>query len=184
MKNYFQTGSSKKSKQKDNHVIPLVTDFNPGLANIGVLNLHKHILRLDPNLCKAIDLDGIFASFRGTKTIHDKLVHSRFPSLEDSTDEKEPGDEVQPIGGCKKCKAKRCDFCNDFLKQTNTAYSYHTNSIFNINQNVNCESKNVVYVINDVICKISSVGYTSESIKVRFRNHKSHIKHERRTCEV
>ena len=87
--------------------------------------------------------------------------------------------EVQPIGGC-----KRCDLCNNFLKQTNTAYSYHTYSIFNINQNVNCESKNVVYIINDLICKISSVGCTSESIKVRFRNHKSHIKHERRTIEV
>ena len=156
--NYFLTGFSKKSKQEDNHVIPLVTDFNPELPNIGrVLNLHKHILRLDPDLCKAIDPDGIFASFRGNKTIHDKLVHSRLPSLEDSSYEKEPGDEVQPIGGCKKCNAKRCDFCNNFLKQTNTAYSYHTNSIFNINQNFNCESKNVVYVINDLICKISSV---------------------------
>ena len=61
---------------------------------------------MDPDLCKAIDPDGIFASFRGTKTIHDKLVHSRLPSLENSTDEKEPGDEVQPIGGCKNVKLK------------------------------------------------------------------------------
>ena len=41
-----------------------------------------------------------------------------------------------------------------------------------------------MYVINDLIYKISSVDCTSESIKVRFRNHKGHIKHERRTCEV
>ena len=139
---------------------------------------------MDHELCKAVNHDDIFASFRGAKTIHDKLVHSRLTTLEDSTGEKKPEDEVHPIGGCKHCNVKRCDICNNFLKQTNVAYSYHTNSIFNINQNVNCESKNVVYVINDLICKISSVGCTSESIKVRFRNHKSHIKHERRTCEV
>ena len=58
------------------------------------------------------------------------------------------------------------------------------NSILNINHNVNCKSKNIVYVINDLICKVSSVGCTSENIKIRFRNHKSHIKHERRTCEI
>ena len=110
----------------------------------------------------------MFASIRSAKTIHDKLVHSRLPALEDSTDEKKPGDEVQPIGGCKHCNSKRCDICNNFPKQTNTAYSYHTNSIFNINQNFNCESKNVVYVINDLMCKISSVGCTSESINDNF----------------
>ena len=63
-------------------------------------------------------------------------------------------------------------------------YIYTYNSVFNIKQNVNCESLNVVYIINDLVCKVSSVGCTSDSIKVRFRNHKSHIKHYRRTCEV
>ena len=87
--NYIQSGTGKKSKQEDARVIPLVTDFNPGLPNIGrVLNLYKHILRLDPELCKAVNPDGIFASFRGAKTIHDKLVHSRLTTLENSTGEK------------------------------------------------------------------------------------------------
>ena len=40
--NYIQTGTGKKSKQEDVRVIPLVTDFNPGLPNIGrVLNLQN-----------------------------------------------------------------------------------------------------------------------------------------------
>ena len=33
-------------------------------------------------------------------------------------------------------------------------------------------------------CRISSVGCTTYASKVRFRNHKSHIKHCKRTCEV
>ena len=63
-------------------------------------------------------------------------------------------------------------------------YSYHTPYVFTINQNLDCDSKNVVYIINDIVCKRSSVGCTSDSMKVRFRNHKSHIKTQRRTCEV
>ena len=103
---------------------------------------------MDPELCKPVNPDGIFASFKGAKTIHDKLVHSRLTTLDDSTDEKKPEDEVHPIGGCKHYNAKRCDICNNFLKQTNVAYSYHTNSIFNINQNVYCESKNFSFMMN------------------------------------
>ena len=184
-KSYYYNIPGEKSERDDIRVNPLVTDFNPGLPNIGrILNRHKHILKLDPVLCKVVAPDGIFASFRGAKTIHDKLVYSKLPVLESSTEEIESIEQVKPIVGCTHCDAKKCDICNNFLKQTKTAYSFHTNSIFNIDHNVNCKSKNIVYVINDLICKVSSVGCTSENIKIRFRNHKSHIKHERRTCEI
>ena len=183
---YYQKQPGKKLRQESDRVIPLVTEFNPGLPNIGkILNSHKHVLKLDPELCKVVNPDGIFASFRGTKTLYDKLVHSRLPDEVAPANEVEPeGEADEPLGGCNYCVSKRCDLCKNFMKQTKTAYSFHTNSVFNIKQNVNCESLNVVYIINDLVCKVSSVGCTSDSIKVRFRNHKSHIKHERRTCEV
>ena len=43
---------------------------------------------------------------------------------------------------------------------------------------------NVIYIINDKVCKLSSVGYTMDKMKVRFPNHKSHIKYNKRLCEV
>ncbi len=46
------------------------------------------------------------------------------------------------------------------------------------------DTHNVVYIINDNTCKLSSVGCTTDSMKVRFRNHKSHIKFDKRLCEV
>ena len=45
-------------------------------------------------------------------------------------------------------------------------------------------TRNVIYLINDNICKISSVGYTADNMKTRFANHKSHIKFNKRLCEV
>ena len=41
-----------------------------------------------------------------------------------------------------------------------------------------------MYIVNDMKCELSYVGCTSDSLKVRFRNHKSHIKTRRRTCEL
>ena len=166
-------------------VIPLVADFNPGLPNIGrILNTHKHILKLDTELCKAINLDGIFASFRGANTIHDKLVHSRLPLIVENQPSAEPEElEIDPNHGCNRCKNK-CDLCKNYLKETKYVYSFHTNSVFKINHNLNCDSMNVIYIINDLKCKISSIGCTADSMKVRFRNHKSHIKYGYRNCEV
>ena len=43
---------------------------------------------------------------------------------------------------------------------------------------------NVIYIINDNVCKISSVGYTADNMKTRFTNHKSHIKYNKRLCEL
>ncbi len=144
-------------------------------------------MKLDPELCKAINPDGIFASFRGARTLHDMLVHSKLPCKKDYTVQTpsvvSEQKSSQPSGGCFPCK-NRCDLCKHFLRQTKTVTSFHTNSVFNINQNLDCDSKNVIYIINDIKCKISSVGCTSDSMKVRFRNHKSHIKTRRRTCEV
>ena len=117
---YYQVkepGKELHSKdEKTYRVIPLVADFNPGLPNIGrILNSHKHILRMDAELCKAINPDGIFASFRGAKTIHDMLVHSRLKPTNGNHSLETKQSEDDPIGSCKSCRSK-CDLCKNFLK--------------------------------------------------------------------
>ena len=72
----------------------------------------------------------------------------------------------------------------NYLVTTDVAYSFHTNTKFKIKGNLDCDTHNVVYVINDKTCKLSSVGCTADCMKVRFRNHKSHIKSNKRLCEV
>ena len=51
---------------------------------------------------------------------------------------------------------------------------------FKIKSVIDCLTRNVIYLINDNICKISSVGYTADNMKTRFANHKSHIKFNKR----
>ena len=184
---YTETTTKNIKKKK---FYPLVTEFNPALPNIGhVLNKHKHVLELDSELCSVIRPESIFTSFRSAKTLHDLLVHSRLPMLNNNSENSDEdiastSNEVKSdSNGCWGCK-KGCNFCKFYLKQTKIAYSYHTNSVFKINSNIDCNSENVIYIINNKTTKVSSVGCTSNCTRERFRNHKSHIKKMIPSCEV
>ena len=168
---------------KEERVYPLVCDYNPGLPNVSrVLAKHRHILSLDDELMRVIVPDSIFASHRRAKTIQDMLVNSKLPRLlvAEAPDVAEA--EVM-LGGCQPCK-KTCVLCKHYLKSTKYAYSFHTSSTYPIKEILDCNNQNIVYIINDKICRRSYTGCSSDSAKVRFANHKSHIKHGRKTCEV
>ena len=74
----------KEKSEVKNRVFPFVTDFNLGLPNIGAIL--KQILSLDSELCKVINPDNIFPSYRGTKTIKDLFVHSKLNRLQEEGD--------------------------------------------------------------------------------------------------
>ena len=142
------------------------------------MNKHKHILHLDSELTKVIDPSNIFPSYRGAKTLRDLLIHSKLPVLGEEITK-----ETRIIGGCQPCK-KNCVLCKNYLIKTDCAYSHQTETRFKIKSVIDCLTRNVIYLINDNICKISSVGYTADNMKTRFANHKSHIKFNKRLCEV
>ena len=104
----------------------------------------------------------IFASYRSTKTLKD--LHSRLPLLEE-----ENVVETPIIGGCQPCK-KRCVFCKNYFTKSDYAYSHQTETKFIIKSIIDCNTRNIIYIINDNICKISSVGYTADNMKTRFTN--------------
>ena len=74
--------------------------------------------------------------------------------------------------------------CKNYLIKTDYPYSHQTETRFKIKSVIDCLTRNFIYLINDNICKISSVGYTADNMKTRFANHKSHIKFNKRLCEV
>ena len=111
----------------------------------------------------------------------DNLIHSKLPSLNDNSSKNLSN--LNQSGGCPPCE-KQCILCKNYLLKTDKAYSHQTNTKYKIKDIIDCNSKNVTYIINDNVCKISSVGYTADNMKTRFTNHKSHIKYNKRLCEV
>ena len=53
-----------------------------------------------------------------------------------------------------------------------------------IRQKLSCSSKNVIYLARCCKCNLQYVGSTSTEFKIRFRNHKSNMLNNRRTCEL
>ena len=182
---YFCKSSdlSANSDLSEERFFPLVCDYNPALPNVsGILAKHKHIISLDSDLSKVIKPEKIFTSFRGARTIQDMLVHSKLPTVEDEPPTLE--NEVEVVsGGCQPCD-KSCVLCKYYLKTTKVAYSYHTSSTYPIEEIVDCNTPDVVYIVNDLLCQRSYSGCTTVTTNVRFRNHKSHIKKSKRTCEL
>ena len=84
-----------------------MADFNPGLPNIGgILNEHRHILFLDKELYKVINLNKNVA-----KKLKDNLIHSKLPSFNDNLN-KNLSTSNQSVG-CQPCE-KRCALCKNY----------------------------------------------------------------------
>ena len=87
------------------------------------------------------------------------------------------------MGGCLKCSS-RCDLCKNFLTQVSKLKSFSAGLTYKINQNLSRCSKNVVYLASCIKCNLQYVGSTSTAFKVRFRNHKSAMLTNKKTCEL
>ncbi len=75
--------------------------------------------------------------------------------------------------------------CKNYLKVAKVVSSPNTNQTFMIKSRITCQTTNVIYVIYDKICHgVLYVGYTEDDMRVRWRNHKSHIKKGVKSCEI
>ena len=172
--------SNKGEVNNSTRNFPLVCDFNPSLPPVAsYIHKYKYLLELDDNLKKVINPRKIFVSYRGNKTIKDILVPSKLRScvidhdIIDDTTEK----------GCFKCEAN-CKLCRDFIDCPDKIKSFHTNQEFSFKYNLNCKSKNIIYKLDDLICKKTSVGSSITGMSTRWTNHKSHIRKSVKSCEI
>ena len=124
---------------------------------------------------KVIDPDRLFVTFRKSKTLGDQLVHSRYPYTKTVLDKNEIGNQ----------NCRKCNLCKNFL----THKSKEITSCFDgkqyfINKPISCTDEHVIYVIDDLVCKKQNVGSTDSTMRIRFANHKSHIKNKIHSCKV
>ena len=79
---------------------------------------------------------------------------------------------------------KPCVYCK-LLSKTETDHftSVSTGQSYKIRQSINCQSKNVIYVVTCVKCNLQGVGHNKKSSK-RISNYFSHIKQKRKTCSI
>ena len=164
-----------KPKQKSsNRTFPLVLDYNPRLPDVSrVIKKHLHLLESNPKIAEIFPAKSIMPAYRRTKNLKDLLAPSKCKDTPISSKEK----------GCFKC-SKRCDLCKNFLVESSNFTSLATGRSYNIQQNLGCSSSNVIYLASCIKCNLQYVGSTSNPFKVRFRNHKSDMLRNKKSCEV
>ena len=165
------SGNNSTNKFSD-RCFPLVTTFNPTLPDASrILKSLKPILALDTKLATFCNPNKIFVSFRKNKSLGDILINSRFPKHQKSS-----------RVGSFKCSG--CSVCNNYLVETDHFTSYHTDKTYKCTQEITCTDEYIIYLINDKLCQINSVGRSENNLRSRWPSHKSHIKTNADTCKV
>ena len=74
------------------------------------------------------------------------------------------------------CKRSNCDLCSfGYLRKELEAKSSTGATLFKLNKNFNCNSKNILYLLTCTVCKKQYVGKT-ENCRFRMNNHKKDVR--------
>ena len=157
--------------KEKNERIPFVTTYHPSLPNIGGL-----IRELQPVLhcserCRNAVPNLPMVAFRRPKNLRDYLVHAKLKTTQ------------QIARGTVKCQNRRCDVCN-YLSLGNKFTSHVTGKTYSVNYNLDCNSKNVIYLLFCKVCGVQYVGSTMTKFRFRFNNHKSRLKRHEKLGEI
>ena len=163
-----------KKVKPDKKVFPLVLDYNPDIQK--VIRKHFHLLESSPEVKEIFPSKSIFPTYRRTKNLKEMLAPSKFRVTSCRNQRKENR-------GCSKCN-KKCDLCKNYLIEASKFQSSATGRHYPIQQKLSCSSQNVIYLATCAKCNLQYVGSTSTEFKVRFRNHKSNMLKNKRTCEL
>ena len=103
----------------------------------------------------------LIISFKNNKNLRSHLVRPALPVLNE-------------VGRCEPCRRKRppCPLCSN-MKNTSTFKSKHSNEVYQIKKNFNCNSKMVVYLIECRVCGNQYNGSTVTKFCARANNYKS-----------
>ena len=71
-----------------------------------------------------------------------------------------------------------------FWSTLKTFSSAQTGKAYMVRQKLSCNSTNVIYLVHCKKCNLQYVRSTTTELKIRFRNHKSTMKTNMKTCEV
>src|SRR6056300_723586 len=78
-----------------------------------------------------------------------------------------------PLGASMKCNRKRCECCLRIKETSN--FSSHLDSEHSIRGRLDCQSKNIIYIIECLKCHELYVGETEQTLAARLQGHISDI---------
>ena len=152
----------RNNKKREREEIKLITIYNPYSPNPNkILHEYKGLMLMTRK--EAITPEDI------------QVIHSGSSYLGDILIKGEPQQTIQ-MTGCQPC-GKQCKTC-EHITSTNEIFPIN---VYEIRENFNCQSNNVVYVLTCTISNINYVGETENAVNTRSRSHESNEKHQRQS---
>ena len=108
-------------------------------------------------------------ALRRCKNLKDILVRARLSNR---------GQGGTHTKGCSGCGEARCQVCN-VMSNCDSFKSKVTGKEYKINYWYNCDSSNVVYLLECNVCGVQYVGSTNTPFRLRFNNYKAFFKGNR-----
>ena len=149
-------------------ILPFVFSHNPRNPNITPLVRSTIETLKSNNRMKTVLKDTKFiASKRQTPSLGRILTRACFTSGDiDPTDN----------NGSYKCRVPRCGTC-PYLNETKTIRITSTGRDFNILKHLNCQSKDVLYIMTCNGCQEQYIGMTNNKLNIRMTVHRQQINH-------
>ena len=149
-----------KEKHERKNKLTLNIVYHPAFGNLSRTLNKIHILLACDKEHRKVFPNTPTVGFRRGKSLKDMLVRAKVPQLGDRT------------GKSEGCEGKRCGVC-PFIKTT-SEFDSKTGQRFAIRDfKLNCNSKNVVYLLSCKSCGIQYVGSCTTKFRLRFNNYKS-----------
>ena len=141
--------------------VPLVLTYNPALRSISsITQTHFKILSSSPRCSNVFQTTPIVA-FRRTDNLSDILVRSKL-----RTDK-----QTNVTKGSFRC-GKNCITCR-YITEGRTNYTFSaTWEMRTIHDHIDCNSKNLIYMIHCLRCHKQYIGETKRRLKDRFNEHR------------
>ena len=109
---------------------------------------------------------------RRNTNLKDALISSK---LKDSKHPAVSGKEIQNYW--EPCHIEKCNICNSIYK--GTISNKHSKTETKTLHNVDCDTTNVIYLLECSICKTRYIGETKRAFKHRLKEHLADIKYNR-----
>ena len=157
----------RQPKTKDDKRITLVLTYHPALNKVYEILKENSKLILVDDEHKEVFQNKIFLSFRRAKNLKDQLVRAKLPSV----------GEPPLAKGTYRCNGRKsCQICNVITEGDSFENSDENRSFKNFSGRYNCNSENVVYLLQCEVCSKKYVGSTKTKFRQRFNVYKSYFR--------
>ena len=167
----------KTKKVQNDHRKRLIMQYEPSFPDAYKLfKKYEHILLEDNEMSNIFPRGANHFQVvyqRGGKNIKEWIAGSSINSSR--------GDQVIQ-GACSPC-GKNCIDCPYLENKGQHFSSTVTKRSYKVRQEVNCESRNIIYLVTCQKCNMQGVGET-ENFKKRNANYRSNIRNKRITCNI